>query len=244
MSYLIIGASSGLGKDIAYNFAKNKKKIIIASRDLRDLKALKHDIELRFKTNVKILCVDFSNVESVKKKINLRSNIFKSIKGILFPIGQMNDNDHISSNIKDSKSLIFSNFFSISFIISNFIKIKKEGSVIGFGSVSGSLGRKVNPYYSASKRALESFFESLMIYNKFTKIYIQFYILGYLDTNLSFGKKLFLPKGSTKKLSKIVYKNRFKKNKKYYFPCWWALIIFAIKILPFALVTKIIKFFK
>ena len=40
---------------------------------------------------------------------------------------------------------------------------------------------------------------------------IQFYNIGYLDTNLSYGKRLLLPKGSTKKLAKISL-DKFSKN--------------------------------
>ena len=42
---------------------------------------------------------------------------------------------------------------------------------------------------------------------KLKNVNIQFYTLGYLDTNLAFGKDLILPKGSTLKLANIVYKN-------------------------------------
>ena len=62
--------------------------------------------------------------------------------------------------------------------------------------------------------------------------------LGYIDTNLSFGKKLILPKGSTQKLSKLVYKNKNKKLKKYFFPNWWVPIIFFLKILPLSFLVN------
>ena len=75
-----------------------------------------------------------------------------------------------------------------------------------------------------------------------TKLKIQFYTLGYLDTNLSYGKKLLLPKGSTKKLAKIVYKNLNKNYKKIYYPSWWAVIVNVVKILPFSIIRYIHKF--
>ena len=36
-----------------------------------------------------------------------------------------------------------------------------------------------------------------------SKLKIQFYTIGYLDTNLSYGQKLLLPKGSTKNWLKL-----------------------------------------
>ena len=44
MSYLILGASSGLGRELANVLAKNANNLIIISRDERDLKTIKSDL--------------------------------------------------------------------------------------------------------------------------------------------------------------------------------------------------------
>ena len=49
MSYIIIGASSGLGRDLAYTFAEKKNDLILVSRDEKDLTATKSDIEIKLK---------------------------------------------------------------------------------------------------------------------------------------------------------------------------------------------------
>ena len=64
---------------------------------------------------------------------------------------------------------------------------KDDSSLIGFGSVSGFLGRKINVSYAGAKR-LKVIFESLAFDENFKNINIQFYTLGYLDTNLSLAK--------------------------------------------------------
>ena len=53
MSYLILGASSGLGKELAYVLGKNSNDLIIISRDEKDLSAIKSDLQTKFKINVK-----------------------------------------------------------------------------------------------------------------------------------------------------------------------------------------------
>ena len=244
MIYLIIGASSGLGKDLAYEFARKGNNLIISSRDVRDLKNLKKDIELKHKVRVKTLQIDLELIEKVKKIILAKKFFFKNINGILIPAGQIDDYDCLNLSPSKINALYFSNFVSIAYIVSSFYKIKNKGHIVGFGSVSSLFGRKINPYYAASKRALESFFESLISDNQKRNFRIQFYILGYLDTNLSFGKELFLPKGSTKELSKIVYKKKFLKNQKIYFPLWWSLIMFIINIMPFKILVLLFNFFK
>jgi len=243
MNYLIVGASSGLGRELSYTFAKNKNNLIICSRSEDDLNALKADIENRHKVKVNVLVLDLKSQEEIEKNLTSNKELLEEIDGILFPVGMMFEKDTTNLEIQKIHELSHVNFSSIAFIINNFIKQKNEGTIAMFGSVSGYLGRNLNPYYAAAKRSLESFFESIAFEDKKKNIKIQFYILGYLETNLSFGKKLLLPKGSIKRLAKKVYQNKNKKSKKFFFPTWWLIIIFLLKIIPFSflLILKNIK---
>lgn len=246
MSYLIVGASSGLGRDLAYEFAKNSKNLALISRDKKDLEYLKSDIEIKYKIQVDIYDLDFSSQKNITNFISEKKNILENFEGILFPIGMMLDEDTVKNTEEKLNKLVSANFYCIanfiSSILSNFEK-KNKGSIVGFGSISGAIGRQVNTGYASAKKALETYFESLIIANSNNNLKIQFYILGYLDTNLSFDKKLFLPKGSSKKLAKIVYKNLNLSGVKKFFPIWWVFINYFIKILPFFITKKIIKYF-
>ena len=65
MKYIILGASSGLGREIAYLLAKKKNDLIIISRDERDLRAIKDDLEIQYKINVTYFELDLSSFEKV-----------------------------------------------------------------------------------------------------------------------------------------------------------------------------------
>ncbi len=246
MSYLILGASSGLGRELSYVLAKNLNNLIIISRDEKDLKAVKADLEIKFKINVKYFVLDVSSFDETKNFLLANLKLFNEIKGILFPIGMMSPKDEILNDMLASNNLIQANMGSVAYFLSKIFPIlmeKNAGVIVGFGSVSSSIGRDINSIYAASKRGLESLFESVAIKASSSKIKVQFYTIGYLDTNLSYGKKLLLPKGSTKTLAQIVYKNLNKDYKKIYYPSWWILIIYIIKNLPFSIIRFIYKFF-
>jgi len=247
MNYLIIGASSGLGRDLVYTFAKNSHNLTLISRDERDTRALKTDIENRFKSKINIDVVDCSSSEKVNTYIKSNLDNLKNIDGVLFPIGMIFEDDTVQNNISRTNSLIQANYGVVAHFVSEMteiFKIKNNGTIVGFGSVSAYLGMDLNTTYAASKKALDSFFESLAFTNIKTNINVQFYVLGYLESNMTFGRKLFLPKGSTEKLAKIVYKNINKKYKKVYFPYWWAPISYILLILPFFIIRNLIKFIK
>lgn len=244
MTYLIVGASSGLGKDLAHEFAFNKKDIILISRDKTDLEYLKKDIILKHNVDVKIFQIDFSSDDEVENFLKLNRDVLKNLDGLLFPIALMYEKDEIIISNTVSKNIIYSNFYSITILINEILKLNKDEkkiNIIGFGSISANIGRHVNTFYSASKKALETYFESLIITTSRQNINVQFYILGYLDTGLSFEKKLLLPKGSTKKLAKLVFSNLNISGDKFFFPFWWKLISLAINILPFSFVKFIVK---
>ena len=247
MSNLIIGASSGVGRELAYEFGKNAKNVILVSRDKNDLENLKADLQIKYKIKVDTFELDFSKLSQVTDFFKNNISLIENIDGVLFPIGMMKENDNMDSCKDNLDSLFSANFYSQVIFINNILKIfqdRNKGFIVGFGSISGSMGRQVNTVYASAKSALETFFESLIISNQNEKINVQFYKLGYLDTNLSFGKKLLLPKGSAKKISKIVYSNLNKNGIKKYFPFWWIFIDMIIKILPFFISKNIIRYFK
>ena len=246
MNYLIVGASSGLGRNLAYKFAENYNDLILISRDLRDLEAIKSDIVSKFNVKVDIHEIDCSSNTELNNFLKLNKNFFDKIDGVLFPIGMIDENDNVKNESLQSNKILFGNYTSILKISleanRNFIK-KNRGIIVGFGSVSALLGRDQNLVYSSSKRALESFFESLAITNIKNQVKIQFYVLGYLESNMTFAKKLILPKGSTEVLSNLVFKNLKSKYKKIYFPLWWVFIAYILKNLPFFVIRLIFMMF-
>ena len=241
MKYLIIGASSGLGRELAKKFAEENNNLVLVSRDERDLNAIKSDLEIKYNININILTLDFSSINEINQKLLSQNNIIENLDGVIFPIGMMFSEDNLNLDNERMNKLVNANFLSIAYVIQKikiFLLKKKNPCIIGFGSVSGFLGRGINTTYAGAKRALESYFESLAFDNELGNINIQFYTLGYMETNLSFGKDLKLPKASVKKLSERVYNNKNIKFLKKYYPSFWQIIHLIIKTIPFSILRK------
>ena len=117
MSYLILGASSGLGRELCYVLAANLNDLIIISRDEKDLKAIKSDLEIKFKINVKYFVLDVSSFEETKNFLLTNSKLFNEIKGILFPIGMMSPKDEITNDILVSNNLMQANMGSVAYFL-------------------------------------------------------------------------------------------------------------------------------
>ena len=61
MKVLITGASSGIGRDMAKEFAERKYDLVIVARDEKRLNELKTELEVKYKINVKTEVKDLSD---------------------------------------------------------------------------------------------------------------------------------------------------------------------------------------
>lgn len=66
---LITGASSGIGKELAYLFAKRKYNLILLARSTDKLKKIKEDIEKKYSVICEIITYDLSDIKNLDKII-------------------------------------------------------------------------------------------------------------------------------------------------------------------------------
>ena len=123
MRYLILGASSGLGRELAYLLAKKNNNLVIISRDERDLKAIKQDLEIKYKIDVKYFKLDLSSFEKIQFFFNTNPNIINEIDGILMPVGMTIEKDEITNNLENTNKIIQTNLGSVIYFVSKFLPI-------------------------------------------------------------------------------------------------------------------------
>jgi short-subunit dehydrogenase len=134
------------------------------------------------------------------------------------------------------------NFLAIVNIISGLLpefRSRGTGYIVGFGSVATIRGRSQNVVYSAAKRALAGYFESLQHQVSATGIRAQFYILGYIDTPRIAGKKLPFPKCPPARVADMVFSNLDCDLRTIYYPRFWRLIALILQNLPWAIYKKL-----
>jgi decaprenylphospho-beta-D-erythro-pentofuranosid-2-ulose 2-reductase len=241
MTFIIVGASTGLGRALAEKFASEKENLIIISSDIQDLNAIKHDLELRYGVSVYPLEIDFKSLTINFEQLDNAIENLKQIKGVLLPIGV---SDPVDNPMVDEKRIIeiFNiNLVNVCIFVNHILKILKNEklTIVGCGSISASRGRSRNSTYASSKRGLESFFESLRHFQYKSNKIIQFYTLGYLDTNLTFAEPLkgFKPI-NVYKVAEIIFKNISKDFGKKIIPIYWMPIMILLKIMPWVIFKR------
>ena len=154
MKVLVTGASSGIGRDMAREFAKRKYDLIIASRDEKRLNELKTELEVQYKVNVKPITVDLSNEENC---INLYENN-KDIDILVNNAGFGVFGEFTKTDLQKELDLIKTNIVAVHILTKLYLKdmVKKDnGIILNVSSIAGSMpGPLMCAYYSSKAYVL------------------------------------------------------------------------------------------
>jgi decaprenylphospho-beta-D-erythro-pentofuranosid-2-ulose 2-reductase len=239
---VVLGGSSGVGRCLAQELARSGYHIIIASRDERDLRALTTDISLRFNSSCNYLTCDLADPEmDVNSFFSACCAMFHGVDALFVPAGAVDDNDDgLSEQI--TRTIVNINFLNVARVISAFAHLFRDqgwGHIVAFSSIAAHTPRRNNVAYSAAKAALEAYCRSLQHTFSGSKIKMQIYALGYVDSGMSFGRKLLFPVEQPVNVAKYVIKNMDGTIRFTFYPRFWRWIIFALKSLPWFIYKKL-----
>jgi len=163
---IITGASSGIGKACAFEFADNGAKVVLAARRENELKKVEEEIKkqggeaLSIKTDVKNIddCKNLidKTVEKYGKIDVLINNAGISMRAVfedldLFVIKELMDTNFYGA--------VYCTKFALPYLL------KQKGTLIGISSISGLTPLPGRTGYSASKHAMEGFLNTLRLEN-------------------------------------------------------------------------------
>ncbi|MDO4689752.1 MAG: SDR family oxidoreductase [Fusobacterium sp.] len=156
---LITGASSGIGKELAYFFAKRNYNLILLARNTQKLLEIKDSIEKKFNIACKIISYDLKNTENLEKIVE-ENNFDILINCAAF--GEMTNFDNLTLE-KDIEML---NVNLISPIILTKLFLKKalerdEGTVMNICSTAALYYHPYMTMYSTTKAGLLNYSLSL-----------------------------------------------------------------------------------
>ena len=162
---LITGATSGIGKATAYEFAKHNIHLILCGRRQNRLEAIKRD--LQNSTKVHTLCFDVKDKEGTFKAIASIPDNFKPVDILINNAGNAHGLDPIhEGNIDDWDAMMDINVKGLLYVSKAIIPQmteRKSGHIINIGS---SAGKEVYPkgnVYCGSKHAVLAITEGMRI---------------------------------------------------------------------------------
>lgn len=227
---IIIGATSGIGRELALLFASKDYEIGLIGRRSSLLQELSTIIKTKtYPLNLDISDTD-NSIPALEKLINTMGHVDVII--ISAGIGNLNEllewtyeHETIETNVKG-----FTAMAQVS--MKQFLK-QGNGHLVGLSSIASIRGSDIAPAYNASKAYISTYLEGLRI--KVSKAKLPIYITdiqpGLIDTRMAKGDGLFWVEPVPKAAKQIFHAIR-KKKRKVYVTKRWILIAFLLKILP------------
>ena len=183
---IITGASSGIGRACAIEFAKAGCKVIITGRNANTLAETAIEIKKIQHAEVLEVVSDVSDEADCKKIIDETILCFGKIDVLINNAGISMRALFNNLDLSVIKKLMDTNFWGTVYCTKYALPeiLKNKGSVVGISSVAGYLGLPGRTGYSASKFAMHGFLGSLRCENLKTGLHVMICCPGYTESNI------------------------------------------------------------
>jgi len=163
---IITGASEGIGKELAYTFAKEGCKIVLASRSQDKLESLAKEIIEKYKVEVLVIPTDVSKETDTYNLIEKTLKKFEHIDILINNAGIATYSYFSDSDMTVLKNIMETNFWGMVYctkaILPSMMK-RGKGKIVNISSYLGKRAMPSASVYSASKFAMNGFSESLRV---------------------------------------------------------------------------------
>eukprot|EP00257_Ricinus_communis_P026727 XP_025014141.1 11-beta-hydroxysteroid dehydrogenase-like 6 [Ricinus communis] len=243
---LITGASSGIGEHLAYEYAKRGARLALVARRENRLLQVASIAEEIGSPDAIIIPGDVSKVEDCEDFVNATVKHFGQLDHLVtnagvFPVSMFEDIPDITeiapAMVINFWGSVYSSYFAIPYLR------RSKGKIIVIASVSSWLPVPRMSFYSASKAAMVSMFESLRI-ELGSEIGITIVNPGLIESEMTEGKCLnqhgrlkvdkemrdveisVVPLESTPRCAKAIVKAACRGDKYLTVPTWYLAMFF------------------
>lgn len=226
---IIIGATSGIGKELAKIFTDQNYLVGITGRRKNNLEEIK-----KTKPENYIIKSFDCTTESNSEKLNELVNDLGGLDLLVMSSGTGNLNENLNYEIE--RKIIELNVLAFTEIVDwafNFFNKQGKGHLAAISSIAGIRGSRITPSYNASKAYQINYLEGLRQKAKKTgnPIFVTDIRPGFVDTDMAKGEGQFWVATKGKAARQIF--NLIKRKKDIgYVTKRWRLISMILKILP------------
>lgn len=183
---LITGASAGIGRAIAVEFAKSGCNLVINARREERLHELKQELESDFDINVEYGAFDIRDREACRSFIE---NLSESVDILINNAGLAKGVDAVyEADFEDWDTMIDTNIkgvLTLTRLVTAQMKKRNTGHVINIGSIAGHTAYAGGSVYCATKHAVKAITEATKKDLHGTAIRVSMVSPGLVETEFS-----------------------------------------------------------
>ncbi len=240
MRVFITGASSGIGAELARQYAAFDNELILLARRKERLESLQDALKGKCKT-ISIIAVDVTDFELLQKKIDA----MKVPDVVILNAGVSLGHSDAIATIEEFKHLYDVNVLANHAILEVLLpklKAKRSAKIVFISSLSSLFTMPSAKVYASSKRALNAYAEGIRYKYASDGIEIINILPGFIKSELTDKNAFKMPFLLETEEGVKRMKNAIEKGKKFYvFPLRFYLIIQFINLLPSFLRQRIVN---
>ena len=226
---IIIGASSGIGNELAKILVQNGYQLGITARRYSELERLQQSHPKRY-----ILSAFDCTTTANTTKLSELTDQLGGLDLLIVSAGTGDLNKDLNLTIEQKTNQL--NVVAFTEIVGwafNFFQQQGKGHLVAISSIAGIRGNRMAPAYNASKAYQINYLEGLR--QKATKsknpIYITDIRPGFVDTDMAKGDGQFWV-ASKEKAAQQIYKSIKRKKRVVYVSKRWWVIAYLLRLIP------------
>ncbi len=233
-TWLVLGASSSVGRAFARLAARQGADIVLAGRDTDDLNRTAADVALRAGVFVDVVAFDAEDFDSHADFAADCARRDTAIDVFLL-FGAMHEQDATDEDFDLARQTVNVNYLGAVSILDRLAPILEkqgDGRLVVLSSVAGDRGRRKNYLYGSAKGALNLYLQGLRARLFPAGVSVTTVKAGFLDTDMTFGLPGLFLVASPEACAAACLRLSDKGRETAYFPNFWFLIMTIIKSIP------------
>jgi short-subunit dehydrogenase len=234
---LILGATSGIAKELSRVLAERGCGLVLAGRDRAELEKSADDLRLRHRVPVEVEifdALDFAGHAAFTARCLSRP---APIDGIILCYGDLPVQRQTEIDVDEARRTIDLNFTSAVAILAplaNYLESRRSGYLAVISSVAGDRGRQSNYTYGAAKAGLTAYLQGLRNRLHRSGVHVLTIKPGFVDTPMTHG--LVNPNSplvaSPKRVARDIDRAIRRRRGTIYTPWFWRPILLVVRMVP------------
>lgn len=233
-TWIILGGTSTIARAFARTAAQRGEGVILAGRDMEDLKATASDCGLRGAPSAEAIAFDARDPSSFEPIIAKAKSLEGPVSVAVF-VGSMPPQEDIDADPSLVDGTIIDSFTGPARFLTSIAPLleeKREGTVVGVGSVAGDRGRLGNYVYGAAKAGFHTYLSGLRNRLGRSGVHVVTVKPGTVDTAMTWGLDKLPFLAPPEKVVADIFRAVDRKKDVLYTPIIWWPVMTVIRLIP------------
>lgn len=232
---LVVGATSAIASALSRELAAAGYGLYLAARDSDELKRLSTDLRVRYRVPVGYSDFDIEDIGAHEQLLHRAAVELGDIDGVVLAAGMLADSQQMQDDEATAAKILAVNFTAPALLLSRCaraLEARRQGFIVGLGSVAGDRGRQSNYTYGAAKGGLALYLQGLR--NRLTSsgIHVMTVKPGFVDTAMTYGLPGLFLVATPRAVAADIMRGIKKRRNTLYTPWFWWIIMSLIKAIP------------